>query len=144
MAKKKPTLLIPSSNDCLIKKRKVVIYGKNYPTKDGTCLHDYIHIQDLAQATICGIKFLKKNKSGIFNLGSNKGYTVLDVVKIAKESIDSTLKFFFEKRHKGDPAKLLTSANKVHRFLKWKIKYDLKDLIISDYKFRNKYYKFFK
>ncbi len=144
MAKKKPTLLIPSLNDCLIKKKEITIYGNDYQTKDGTCLRDYIHVQDLAQATICGINFLKKNKSAIFNLGSNKGYTVLDVVKMAKKNIDPTLKFHFAKRRNGDPDKLLTNTKKAWKILKWKPKYDLKKMIISDYKFRKKYGKFFK
>lgn len=144
MAKKNPTLLIPSLNNCLIKKKKIIVYGKDYQTKDGTCLRDYIHVQDIAQATICGINFLKKNKSEIFNLGTNKGYTVLDVIKMAKNNIEPTLKFFFTKRRKGDPDKLLTNAKKAHKLLKWKAKYDLKEMIISDYKFRKKYGKFFK
>lgn len=144
MAKKKPTLLIPSLNECLIKKKKITIYGNDYQTKDGTCLRDYVHVQDLAQATICGINFLKKNKSAIFNLGSNKGYTVLDIIKIAKKIIDQKLKFFFTKKRKGDPDKLLADTKKANKFLKWKAKYDLKKMIISDYKFRKKYGKFFK
>lgn len=144
MAKKNPTLLIPNLNNCLIKKKKIIVYGKDYQTKDGTCLRDYIHVQDIAQATICGINFLKKNKSEIFNLGTNKGYTVLDVIKMAKKNIEPTLKFFFTKRRKGDPDKLLTNAKKAHKLLKWKAKYDLKEMIISDYKFRKKYGKFFK
>lgn len=144
MAKKNPTLLIPALNDCLINKKKITIYGNNYKTKDGTCLRDYIHVHDLAQATICGINFLKKNKSEIFNLGSSKGYTVLDVVKIAKKNIDPTLKFFFAKKRDGDPDKLLANAEKAHKLLKWRAKYNLKKMIISDYKFRKKYGKFFK
>ena len=118
MAKKNPTLLIPTINDCVIKKRKIVIYGNDYQTKDGTCLRDYIHVQDLAQAALHGINFLKKNKSAIFNLGTNKGYTVLDVVKMAKKIIDPTLKFSFAKKRNGDPDKLLTNAKKAHKLLK--------------------------
>ena len=144
MAKKNPTLLIPSLNNCLIEKKSFAIYGKNYKTKDGTCLRDYIHVQDIAQAAICGINFLKKNRSAIFNLGSNKGYSILDIIKIAKKNIDPSLKFFFTKKRKGDPDKLLTNAKKAHKLLKWKAKYDLKKMIISDYNFRKKYGKFFK
>lgn len=118
MAKKNPTLLIPALNDCLINKKKIIIYGKDYKTKDGTCLRDYIHVHDLAQAAICGINFLKKNKSAILNLGSNKGYTVLDVVKMAKKNIDPTLKFIFARKRNGDPDRLLTNPKKAYKLLK--------------------------
>ncbi|MCQ2748187.1 MAG: UDP-glucose 4-epimerase GalE [Mycoplasmoidaceae bacterium] len=115
MMKQKPTLLIPAINDAIIHKRPVKIFGKKYPTKDGTCLRDYIHVQDLANAALLAIKQLKKNKFGIYCLGSNSGYTVLQVVKVAQKLIDKNLKYTFFANRPGDPAKLITSnklANK--------------------------------
>ncbi len=141
MAKKKPNLLIPAINDAIIHHRKVKIFGNKYPTKDGTCLRDYIHVQDLAQAALDGIKYLNKNKSGIFCLGSNSGYTVLDIVKNAKKYVCKDLKWEFKPNRAGDPAKLTASNALARKTLGWKPKYTLKDMIVSDYKFRKRYVK---
>lgn len=141
MAKKKPTLLIPAINDAIIHNKKVKIFGNKYPTKDGTCLRDYIHVQDLANAALLAIKFLNKNKSGIFCLGSNSGYTVLDIVKNAKKYVNKNLKWEIKPNRAGDPAKLTASNLKARKQLGWKPQYGLKDMIVSDYKFRKHYVK---
>lgn len=136
MAKKNPSLLIPAINDAIIHGRKVKIFGNKYKTKDGTCLRDYIHVQDLANAALIGLKYLQKNKSGIFCLGSNSGYTVLDIVKHAQKYIDKNLKYEFKPNRPGDPDALITSNKKAYQQLGWKVKHTLKDMIVSDYKFR--------
>lgn len=141
MMKQKPTLLIPAINDCVINNREVSIFGNKYKTKDGTCLRDYIHVQDLANAALLGLNQLKVNKSGIYCLGSNKGYTVLEVVQTAKKTVAPNLKFSYQPNRAGDPDALLTSNKKAYKELGWKVQHTLKDMIVSDYKFRTKYVK---
>ncbi|XQP55598.1 MAG: UDP-glucose 4-epimerase GalE [Mycoplasmoidaceae bacterium] len=141
MMKQKPSLLIPAINDCVINGKAVSIFGNKYKTKDGTCLRDYIHVQDLANAALLALKPLKANKSGIYCLGSNKGFTVLEVVKTVKKTIAPNLKYEFKPNRAGDPDALITSNKKASKQLGWKIKYTLKDMIVSDYKFRKNYVK---
>lgn len=141
MMKTKPSLLIPAINDAILNGRKVSIFGNKYKTKDGTCLRDYIHVEDLAYAALAGLEMLKKNKSGIYCLGSNSGYTVLDICKQAKKFVDKNLEWEFKPNRAGDPDALITSNAKAHKELKWNVKYTLKDMIVSDYKFRKTHVK---
>jgi len=136
MMKQKPSLLIPAINDAILHGKKVSIFGDKYKTKDGTCLRDYIHVVDLANAALLGLDYLKKNKSGIFCLGSNSGYTVLDIVKYAKKYVDKELQYEIKPNRAGDPDALITCNNKARKELKWKVQFSLKDMIVSDYKFR--------
>lgn len=141
MMKKNPSLLIPAINDCVLQNKKVSIFGDKYKTKDGTCLRDYIHVVDLANAALLALKRLKSNKSGIYCLGSNCGYTVLEVVKTVKKIIDKNLQYEIKPNRPGDPDALLTSNKKALKELGWKVKYTLKDMIKSDYKFRKTHLK---
>ncbi|MCQ3915042.1 MAG: UDP-glucose 4-epimerase GalE [Mycoplasmoidaceae bacterium] len=117
MMKKNPSLLIPAINDCVIKHKTVSIFGNKYKTKDGTCLRDYIHVSDLANAALIALNQLKKNKSGIYCLGSNSGFTVLEVVKTVKELVDKNLKYEFKANRPGDPDALITSNKKAYKQL---------------------------
>lgn len=117
MMKQKPSLLIPAINDCVLKHKAVSIFGNKYKTKDGTCLRDYVHVVDLANAALLGLKELKKGKSGIYCLGSNSGYTVLEVVKTVKKLIDNKLEYSFKPNRAGDPDKLITSNKKALKHL---------------------------
>ncbi|MCQ3908774.1 MAG: UDP-glucose 4-epimerase GalE [Mycoplasmoidaceae bacterium] len=117
MMKKKPSLLIPAINDCILHHKTVSIFGNKYKTKDGTCLRDYIHVEDLADAALLAIKQLKQNKSGIYCLGSNSGYTVLEVVKTAKKLVAPNLKYEYKPNRAGDPDALITSNKKAFKKL---------------------------
>ncbi|MCQ3915209.1 MAG: UDP-glucose 4-epimerase GalE [Mycoplasmoidaceae bacterium] len=112
MMKKKPSLLVPAINDCILHRKTVSIFGNKYKTKDGTCLRDYIHVEDLANAALLALKQLKQNKSGIYCLGSNSGYTVLEVVRTAKRLIDKNLRYEIKTERPGDPDALITSNKK--------------------------------
>jgi UDP-glucose 4-epimerase len=111
MMKPNPTLLIPSINRAIIANKKLSIFGNTYKTKDGTCLRDYIHVEDLAHACELAIPRLCKNLSDIYNLGSNKGYTVLDVVKSAYKLRHLKTTYVLKPKRLGDPDALLTSIN---------------------------------
>lgn len=141
MLKKHPSLLIPCINKAIINNDPINIFGNKYKTKDGTCLRDYIHVEDLSNAALLALKYLNKNNSNIFCLGTNKGYTVMDIVKIYKKCLCPKLKYTIKPNRSGDPDKLIASNNKIKKILKWKIKYNLEDMIISDYNFRKKYIK---
>jgi len=132
------THLIPVAIQGIIGLRDhLTIYGNDYPTKDGTCIRDYIHVSDLAYAHVLGARYLNDGgKSEIMNLGSNSGYTVLEVAKAVNEI--APLKYIIGPRRDGDPAELIASNDKARNILKWIPKYTLKDIVLSDYNYRKK------
>lgn len=132
------THLIPVAIQGIIGLRdKLVIYGNDYPTKDGTCVRDYIHVADLAYAHVLGAHYLMNGgKSETMNLGSNAGYTVLEVAQTVNEI--APLKVEIGPRRDGDPAELIASNEKARQILKWVPKYTLKDIVMHDYLYRQK------
>ncbi len=108
------------------------IFGNNYKTKDGTCIRDYIHIEDLAEGHVA---MLKKNKIKkglkIYNLGSGKGHTVLDIIKIFEKVFNTSIKHKFTKRREGDNAITFCDPLKALKELKWKTLYNVEDAIRS-------------
>ena len=132
------THLIPVAIQGIIGLRDhLTIYGDDYPTKDGTCIRDYIHVSDLAYAHVLGARYLNGGgRSEIMNLGSNSGYTVLEVAKAVNEI--APLKYIIGPRRDGDPAELIASNDKAKNILKWIPKYTLKDIVLSDYNYRKK------
>ena len=114
------------------KKPKLNIYGNNYNTKDGTCVRDYIHVTDLADIHIKGIKYLKENKkSFILNCGYGKGYSVLQIANRFKK-IRKNTQINFMKRRSGDIAQVFSDTKKFKKLLKWKPRYnDINKIIKS-------------
>ncbi len=114
------------------KKPKINIYGNNYPTKDGTCIRDYIHVSDLAEIHIKGLDYLNSNKkSFILNCGYGRGYSVLQIVNVLKK-INKKLKINFMERRLGDIAQIYSNTKKFKKMLKWKPKYnDINKIIKS-------------
>ena len=128
------THLIPIVLQAALGKReKVLIYGDDYPTEDGTCVRDYVHVTDLANAHILAVEMLKnKSKSGIYNLGNGKGFSVKEVVEAARKVTGIDIKAEIGQRRAGDPAVLVASSEKAAKELGWKIKYNsLEDIIES-------------
>ena len=112
-------------------KPKINIYGNNYPTKDGTCIRDYIHVTDLAEIHIKGLNYLIKNKkSFILNCGYGRGYSVLQIVNVLKK-INQKLKVNFVQRRPGDIAQIYSNTKKFKKLLKWKPKYNNINKIIK-------------
>ena len=114
----------------------LVVFGNDYPTKDKTCIRDYIHVLDLSRAHILGIDYLNTNSSNIFNLGSKSGYSVLDLINEANQI--SKVNYSFGPRREGDPAVLIANADKAKELLKFTPLYNLNEMIKSDYEFRKK------
>ena len=109
----------------------VSIFGDKYPTKDGTCIRDYIHVTDLAQAHFLALEnLLGGKKEGIYNLGNGEGYSVNQVVEIARKVTGRDIPSKIDKRRDGDPAELISSSLKVTNDLGWKPQYsDLESII---------------
>jgi UDP-glucose 4-epimerase len=111
------------------KRDKATIFGDDYDTPDGTCLRDYVHIVDLAQAHILA---LESGISGAFNLGNGNGNSVREVIETAREVTGHRIPAEIGPRRPGDPARLVAAADKARKELKWRPKYaDLRSIVES-------------
>lgn len=115
------THLIPLVLDAAIGTRSQVnIFGVDYPTPDGTCIRDYIHVADLVSAHLCSLKYLKNGgKSDVFNLGIGRGYSVREVIDTVKKVTGKNFNVVETKRRPGDPPELVADSNKAQKVLKW-------------------------
>lgn len=114
------------------KRESIKVFGTDYPTKDGTCVRDYIHVTDLAVAHILAVKYLiDGNESNTFNLGNGVGFTVNEVIEKAKQVTKLPIKVEQDARRAGDPAVLIASSEKAKEVLGWKPKYDSLETIIE-------------
>ena len=124
--------LIPLILQVPLKKRDAItVFGEDYETPDGTCIRDYIHVLDLADAHIKAVDYLQKgNESNIFNLGNGVGFSVKEMIDSAREATNEEIKVVIGDRRAGDPAKLIASNEKAKKILGWEPKYtDVKDVI---------------
>lgn len=114
------------------KREKISIFGDDYPTKDGTCVRDYIHVSDLAQAHILALDYLMKGgESDVFNLGNGVGFTVKEVIDVARSVTGHAIPAEIVPRRAGDPAQLVASSEKARTVLGWKPKYDSLETIVT-------------
>jgi UDP-glucose 4-epimerase len=107
------------------------IYGADYPTKDGTCIRDYIHVQDLAEAHLVALKQLDTKVDGVYNVGSGTGYSVKEIFNQLEESMAIKLNPVTSARRPGDSPKLIASIKKIEKDLGWRPKATLKEMIDS-------------
>jgi UDP-glucose 4-epimerase len=124
------THLIPLVVQAALKKRdNITIFGEDYDTPDGTCIRDYIHVDDLADAHIQAIEYLNVNDSDTFNCGYGYGYSVKEIVQAVKDS--TNLEFEVKKgdRRAGDPASLVSNNMRIKTKMQWIPKYDNLELI---------------
>ncbi len=123
----------------LNQRESIGIYGDDYPTKDGTCIRDYIHVTDLAQAHMLAVEYLiKGNESNIFNLGNGIGFTVKEVIDTARKVTGHDIPAVITPRRAGDPAQLIASSDKARTVLGWKPEYaDLEEIIGSAWKWHS-------
>ena len=117
----------------------VSIFGDDYDTRDGTCVRDYIHVTDLAQAHILAMNYLNNGgKSDIFNLGNGVGFTVKEVIEVARKVTGQNIKEEISPRRAGDPAQLVASSEKAKQVLGWKPQYaDVETIIASAWKWHS-------
>lgn len=115
------------------KRDEIKIFGDDYDTDDGTCIRDYIHVLDLAQAHYKALLWLRKNSSSeIFNLGNGNGYSVREVIQTAREVTGHPIPASVAPRRPGDPAILVASSDKAQEVLGWMPQYDSLENIIHD------------
>ncbi|MGL4647324.1 MAG: UDP-glucose 4-epimerase GalE [Mycoplasmoidaceae bacterium] len=113
------------------------VFGTDYKTRDGSAIRDFVHVNDLVEAHILGLEWaIKNNQSNIFNLGSNHGYSVLEVLNEAQKVLATNIVYELKPRRAGDPAILTASNQKALAVLNWKPKYSLAEIIKTEYEFR--------
>lgn len=114
------------------KREYISVYGNDYDTKDGTCVRDYIHVNDLAQAHILAMEYLARGgASDVFNLGNGVGFTVNEVIEAARKVTNHSIPAKVEERRAGDPSVLIASSEKAKEKLGWKPQYADLDVIIK-------------
>lgn len=124
--------LIPLILQVALKKRdKILIFGDDYPTADGSCVRDYIHVVDLAQAHILALNAIDSS-SRVYNLGNGKGYSVKEVIDLARRVTGHAIPAEVQARRAGDPAVLIAASDKISQELNWQPKYpDLESIVSS-------------
>ncbi|GAV14105.1 MULTISPECIES: UDP-glucose 4-epimerase GalE [Paenibacillus] len=127
------THLIPLVLQTALGQRKEMkVFGNDYPTADGTCIRDYIHVSDLADAHVLAVEYLRGGgQSDVFNLGSGNGFSVLEVIQTAERVTGRSVPTVVEERRAGDPAVLIASANKAKSVLGWNPKRDDLNVLIE-------------
>jgi UDP-glucose 4-epimerase len=127
------THLIPLILDVAAGRREdIKIFGTDYDTPDGTCIRDYIHVTDLAEAHILALEYLQNSgESDFFNLGNGNGFSVKEVIETAEEVTGKDIKAVEAERRAGDPPILVGSSDKAKEKLNWKPKYDELSTIIE-------------
>ncbi len=134
------THLLPCVIEAAIGKRATFdVMGTDYETRDGSCIRDFIHVNDLVAAHIKGLEWsIENEESGIFNLGSASGYSVLEVLNEAIQELDINIPNKHTERRQGDPAMLLANIERATNILKWKPTQPLKTMIRTEYNFRKR------
>jgi UDP-glucose 4-epimerase len=127
------THLIPVILEVPLGKRPFIsVYGDDYPTEDGTCIRDYLHVTDLADAHLKAVNYLRNGgESNVFNLGSGTGYSVSAVIEAARKATGHPIPVKVEGRRAGDPAVLVASSQKAKDVLGWAPKFDNLEYIIG-------------
>jgi len=139
----KPANLVPAITQTAIGKLPVMqVWGNDYPTKDGSCVRDYIHVSDIAHAHTLALNYLIENKNetncDIFNLGSGNGYTVLEVIKAFENISGVKLNYQLGPRRGGDVVAIYANNQKAKSLLQWQTKYDLNDMMDTAWKWEKK------
>ena len=113
-----------------------VINGKDYRTPDGTCIRDYVHVSDVADAHVAAADYMQTrmaNQPTLFNLGTGKGHSVLEVIQTAVEELKIPINYTFGKKREGDPPRLVAITDLAKKYLKFKPKHDLKSILRTAY-----------
>jgi UDP-glucose 4-epimerase len=130
----RPANLIPAITQTAIGRLpQMQVYGDDYPTKDGSCVRDYIHVSDIAHAHTLALNFLLDNKNEsnceVFNLGTGSGYTVLEVIDVFEKVSGQKLNYVITDRRPGDVIAIYANNDKAKNLLEWKTQYTLEDMM---------------
>lgn len=125
--------LIPLVLDVAIGKRSSIsVFGRDFDTPDGTCVRDYIHVTDLADAHSRAVDYLQKHDENLkLNLGNGLGYSVLEIIQTVENVTGKPIHTIMTDRRAGDPSKLIGSAMKAEQVLGWKPQYNLENIIAT-------------
>lgn len=139
----KPANLVPAITQTAIGKLpEMKVFGNDYPTKDGTCLRDYIHVSDIAHAHTQALNYLIENRNesncDVFNLGSGTGYTVLEVIKSFEDVSGKKLNYSMAPRRAGDVIAIYANNDKARNTLGWSLQYVLRDMMDTAWKWEVK------
>ena len=132
------THLIPIALEVALGKRaRIEIYGDDYPTPDGTCVRDYIHVADLASAHLLALEALKQRDKLIYNLGNGRGFSVMEVIESVRRITAHSMPARTSPRRAGDPAILVASSQRIRDDLRWSPKHpELDDIVSSAWEWR--------
>ena len=134
----KPSNLLPFVTQTAIGKQDfLTVFGNDYPTRDGTCIRDYIHVMDLAEAHVKALAFLEDNKKGCLeavNIGTGKGTSVLEIISCFEEVSKCKLNWSFGPKREGDVVEIFANCDKASNLLGWKSKLSINDAVIDAWK----------
>jgi len=130
------THLLPIALEVALDQRDALpVYGSDYPTPDGTCIRDYVHVSDLAEAHVLALRYLLAEGSSLaLNLGTGRGHSVQEVVRAVEFATDSEIPLRWEPRRPGDPSVLVADPQNAQRILGWTAKRSLEDMVASAWK----------
>lgn len=136
-----PNNLLPYITQVAVGKLKQVsVFGNDYDTKDGTGVRDYIHVVDLAKGHVKAIKKLEKNSGvSVYNLGTGKGYSVLEVIKNMEKAVGEKIPYIITERRKGDIAECYADSSKAEKELNWKAKLDISRMCEDSWRWQKKH-----
>ena len=134
----KPSNLLPFVTQTAIGKQEVLtVFGNDYPTRDGTCIRDYIHVMDLAEAHVKALAFLEDHKKGCLeavNIGTGKGTSVLEIISCFEEVSKCKLNWSFGPKREGDVVEIFANCDKASNLLGWQAKLSINDAVIDAWK----------
>jgi UDP-glucose 4-epimerase len=130
--------IIPVFLDKISKNEDITINGNDFPTVDGTCIRDYIHVMDLGEAHISALKYLDSNPSNSFNVGTGKGFSNKEIAEMAMDVTGKKVAINYGQRREGDPAELIANVEKIKKEMGFVAGYsDLKTVVESAWKWKN-------
>ena len=133
------THLIPCVFEAIHGERPALeIFGDDYPTSDGTCVRDYIHVNDLAEAHALGLEYLDSGNSAEVNLGTGRGYSVREVIAAIEKVTGRKVPQRLAPRREGDPAELVADPRRAEKLLNWKARYSLEQIVSTAWSFAEK------
>jgi UDP-glucose 4-epimerase len=121
------------------RRKKLFVYGDDWPTIDGSCVRDYVHVEDIAHAHVLALEHQKPNTANFYNIGSNTGVSVLDIIKCCEKACAKSINWQFAPRRSGDPATLVASSQKLKDELNWQPTHTLETIIQSAYDWHHRY-----
>ncbi len=128
------THLIPLIFDAVLDKKLFTLFGTHYPTPDGTCIRDYVHVMDIAHAHLAALRFAHTTSgTHIFNIGTGHGTSVLEIIKEAEAVTNTPLAIEYADNRIGDPSHLVADISKAHNILHWRPTYTLQQIMSSAY-----------